>query len=177
MSMRPFSIREQQIFVVLVLVCGLYAAFAFIYRPSVEKTEAIEREITLARKKWAEQTTVIQKEKIMARAWQEKFDAVRQKGSNEEAMSAMLSEIEVLSGSMNIRVTEMKPQGAVKGEFYNTFSISLSVDGDLKDILAFVHVLQDPSRHLKVRQFSLERTFADAKGMIARVVMERTLFP
>lgn len=177
MSAFSFSIRERIIFAGLVLVCCVYAAYMYIYRPSVVRSEEIFRETVRAGKKLSEQAAVIQKEKRMAEIWQGELDAVGQNNSNEEAMSAMLSEIEAVTGQMKIRVTEMKPQGAIKGEFYNTYAVSLAVDGDLKDILEFIHILQDPSRHLSVRQFSLEKSFADSTGMLAKVVVESTLLP
>jgi Tfp pilus assembly protein PilO len=177
MSQRSFSLREQKIFFVLLVVFGIYGAYMGIYRPSVDKNEEIERNAMLARKKWMEQARLIQKEKRMAQAWQAELDSVRQTGSNEQVMSAMLSEIENVAAGGKIRVTEMKPQGAVKSEFYNTFSISLSFDGELKDVLSFIHVLQNPSRHLNLRQLNLERSGSDAKGMMAKMVLERQLFP
>ena len=177
MSLFSFSAREQKIFIVLLLVCGIFGVYTFVYRPAVIKGEEIDSEISRTRQKLSDQQAVIEKEQQMALVLQDELETVRQKRTNDEEMSSILSDIEAMGSGMNIKVTEIKPQEVKKQDFLNRFSVSLTVDGNLMDMMRFIHALQDPAKHVQIRQLSLERAFVDSKEMLARMVVERTLIP
>ena len=177
MSALQFSGREKNIFFLFLVVCGIYGVYAGIYRPAVFKGREIESDIAEAQMMLAEQAKVIRRARAMGARFDGDLQAMRQTVSNEEVMSLILSEIEAAAGALKVRVTEMKPQGTQKEDFYNKFSVSLTVDGDLKDILQFIHALQGESHHLIVSQFSLERAFQNTKEMLAKLVVNRILIP
>ena len=177
MSALQFSVREKNIFFLFLVVCGIYGVYAGIYRLSMAKGQEIESDIAQTRTRLVEQAKVIRRARAMAARFDGDLQSMRQTTSNEEAMSLILSEIEAAAGGLKVRVTEMKPQGTQKEDFYNKFSVSLTVDGDLTDILQFIHALQGPSHHLIVTQFSLERAFQNTKEMLAKLVVNRILIP
>lgn len=177
MSTLQFSGREKNIFFLFLVVCGIYGVYAGIYRPAVVKGQEIESDIDQASTRLAEQAKVIRRARAMAARFDGDLQSVRQKTSNEEEMSLILSEIEAAAGGLKVRVTEMKPQGTQKEDFYNKFSVSLTVDGNLTDILQFIHTLQGSSHRLTVSQFSLERAFQNTKEMLSKLVVNRILIP
>ncbi len=167
--------RERGIFVLFVLVCGIYAGYAFVYRPSVIERQRIEEDLRLARKKWNDQMKIIRKEQNMPVGFREAIAAMRQENAPEEVMSAILSEIETAARSLKVRITEMKPQGVIKEDVISRFPVSLAVDGSFQELMAFVHMLQAPEHDLKVTQFHLEKGLSDPTALLAKIVVVRML--
>lgn len=167
--------RERGIFVVLVLLCGIYAAYIFAYRPLVIERQRIEENLRLSRKKFNDQMKVIRKEQRMPVELREAIAAMHQSNAPEEVMSGILSEIETASRGLKVRITEMKPQGIIKEDVISKFPVSLAVDGNFVELMAFVHLLQAPEHDLKVTQFHLEKGFSDPKTLIAKIVVVRML--
>ena len=71
----------------------------------------------------------------------------------------------------------MKPQGAQKENFYNKFSVGLTMDGSLKEILQFIHSLQGPSHHLTVSELHFEKAVQTPNVLVAKLVLSRILIP
>lgn len=167
--------RERGILVVLIMICGIYAGYAFVYRPSVVERQRIEENIRHARRKLNEQMKLIRKERLMPVELRESIGAMRQLIAPEEVMSVILSEIETAARGLKIRINEMKPQGIITDDVINRFPVSLAVDGSFKELMAFVHLLQAPEHDLKVTQFHLEKGFSDPGTLLAKIVVVRML--
>lgn len=172
-----FSGRERNIFWVFLVVCGIFGVYAGIYRPAATRAVQIETDMAQAKRKLAEQNKIIQKARNLGAKFKEDMESLRQTTANEQVMSSILSEIETAANGLTVRVTEMKPQGTQKEDFYNKFAVSLTVDGNLKEILQFVHTLQGASHNLTVSQFSLERAFQGSSEMLAKLVVNKILIP
>lgn len=175
MSLFAWSVRERTILAVLVLVCCVYGAYTWIYRPSLADEDRLAESVRTTRKKFQEELRVIEKEKRAPQALREALEKRRQKASPQETVSGLLSEIEASARAMNIRVTEMKPLSAFKNGEFNQFAVSLAVDGNFKEIMAFIHGLQSPGHDLDITQFFFERPFGESKTLQAKIVVVRTL--
>ena len=167
--------RERGIFIFFLIVCSIYAAYAFIYRPFLVEGQRIEEDLRFARKKLSDQMRVIQKERNVPHAYREAIASKRQQSAPEEVMSSILSEIETVSREMTIRITEMKPQRVLKADDVNKFPVSLTIDGKFQDLMAFIHLLQAPEHDLQVTQFYLEKEISDPAKLLAKIVVVRTL--
>lgn len=172
-----FSNREKNIFSVLLAVCCAYGVYAGVYQTLIVKRVDIESDIARARKQLVEQSRVIRRAEQMTAGFPVDMEAFRQRETNEAVMSGILAEIGGAANGMNIRVTEIKPIDTKKEDFYNKFSVSLTVDGELKDVLRFIHDLQGNAHNFSVTQLSLERAFQMSKQMLAKVVVTRVLVP
>ncbi len=177
MNVYQLTAREQVIFVFLLIVCFVYGGYALIYRPSLAKRQQLDVEIRLAKKELGGQEKVIQKERRWAEGFSDTIKSMRQNTTNEEAMSTILTEIENAARGTPIRVTEMKPQGALKVGEYNQLTISLTVDGNFLDILAFIHVLQTPPHDLRITRFEFEKLIGEPQKLLAKIAVVRFYIP
>jgi Tfp pilus assembly protein PilO len=177
MILSQLSGRERNIFFILVAVCCIYGVYAGVYQTLVVKRGEVESDIARARKQWTEQSRVIRRAKAMTAGFSGDMESFRQTGTNEAVMSGILAEIGAAANGMSIRVTEIKPIETKKEDFYNRFSVSLTVEGELKDVLRFIHALQGDSHYFTVSQLSLERAYQGASQMAVRLVVNRVLVP
>ncbi len=167
--------RERAILIVFILVCCVYGVYALIYRPLHLEGQRLQDEIRLARKKLSDQRKAILKERQMPLQLRQGIESRVQKGNNEEVMSGLLAEIESAARGMNIRVTEIKPQGTLKEGEFNRFTVSLTLDGRFHELMAFVHLLQAPDHDLNVTQLNLEKMTSTPGVLLARIVVRRNL--
>lgn len=175
MKLLMFTARERAIVVLFVLVCCLYGAYKMVYRPFISQEQQLRDEMRQTRRKLSEQRKIIIKDQQMPQGLRQGIEAIIQSGSNEEVMSGLLAELESAARSMNIRVTEIKPQGTVKEGEYNTFTVSLTIDGRFHDLMAYVHLLQAPDLDLHVAQLNLEKMTSAPGVLLARIVVKRNL--
>lgn len=177
MKTSNFSAREKNIFLILITVCAVYGIYLGVYQTIVLKRQQVVDDIAQARKQWSEQAKVIRRAQGMTAKFSGDMQSFRQTGANEAVMSSILAEIGAAANGMNIRVTEIKPLETKKEDFYNKFTVSLTVDGELKDVLQFVHALQGSSHNFTVSQLSLERAFQGSHQMLAKLAVNRVLVP
>lgn len=175
MSFLKLTARERAIFIVFFLVAFVYAGHSLVYKPAMFEGEQLKRSIRQAKKKVRDQSALIADSGRIPGDFMQSLDAMRQRASNEEVLSAMVSEIEAAARQLNIRVTEIKPQGNLQEGIWNNFSISLTVDGQLSDQMAFVHHLQAPGFDLDIIQYALEKSMAEPGILLAKIVARRVM--
>ena len=173
MSGLHFSPREKSIFWAFLLVCAVYGLYGGLYRPAMERSGQIEIEIAQTQKKISEQARLIRQARDLTAKFPGDWSSYSQIVSNEQAMAAVLSEIENTVNHLNVQIAEMKPQGVVKDKLFNKFSVSLKVNGDLRDILRFIHGLQGQSNNLMVSEFYMEKSSQNENAIMARLVISR----
>src|SRR3989338_10044320 len=128
MSKRNLSEREKNIAIVLVIVGFLALAYQLGYVPFKERSETVKTKILSARKKIQKNLRTVQKAKTYEEKYKSLLENFQQKGSDEQAMSATITEIESVAGQAQIRIADMKPQRERKAGAYNNFSVSLTLD-------------------------------------------------
>lgn len=178
MSRLNFSSREKMI---TVMLAGVVAAYAFVqglYLPFQRKNETMAQKITVAQGKLRKNLGVIEQSKGIEQKYQYVLDTFRQKGSQEQVMSSILSEIEGVAGEVNMRIADMKPKRVRPVDLYNNFSVSLAVDAPLTEILRFVYLLQTPPHMFQIEELSLNNNAGRPDVPLrCQLVLSRTLIP
>ena len=101
----------------------------------------------------------------------------KQKGSDEQAMSTIITEIESVAGEVNIRIADLKPQKVRKTGSFNNFSVSLVLDGQLTPIMNFVYDLQNQPHWFGVDEMRLDKKSPNSPDLKGYLVLSRTLLP
>lgn len=61
--------------------------------------------------------------------------------SDEESISNMLAEIESLARTAGVTLVDIKPQAAKQVDFYKEYAVEVTIDGQMEQIVAFLHKL------------------------------------
>ena len=168
--------REQNIFVISLLVTVLYLGYRFIVLPLREHSDQLDGKIDAELRRLRSDLSEVGK----AKQWEELYGRLvqtfQQTGSDEQVKSSMLQEIQDVARDMNLQISDLKPQRVKATEFYKTFSVSLRLDNSsLDDILPFLHLLQSKPHLFDVQEVRLDKSSRrDAKTIMASIVLDKT---
>jgi Tfp pilus assembly protein PilO len=169
--------REQKIsfFAAFIITCGVI--YLGIYMPFKKENAFLDSQLAALHKDVRSLRRSDAKDKARENQYALLIAEHKQQGSEGEVMSALLSEIESAAGQWALHINEMKPRKPKKQYFYNSFSVSLSVEGGLTDILDFILLLQNAPYNLNVDEFVLIRGSPIDKNIRAELVLSRLLVP
>jgi Tfp pilus assembly protein PilO len=143
----------------------------------VNKSEILELEIAKNKRRLQKNYRIIRKGKRFQKQYGDTLTRFKQKQSDEEIMSGILSEIESTARTLDMRISDMKPQRVKKQEYYNIFSVNLAINGQLDEILHFLYLLQNPPHLFNIDELRIEKSSPRAKSLHSRMVFSRILIP
>lgn len=73
----------------------------------------------------------------------------------ERNVSALLKEIETFAGESRVNLLNLKPQGMKSLKDWNTYQITLSGEGDMYQILAFMHAIENSNSMFVIDKFQI----------------------
>ena len=177
MSKQILSQREKNIFILCLSLIVIYLLYQFVFIPMNSKDKILGNRIKVVEKKLLKAKQKVQKAKMFKDDAESSMQSFKQKGSNEEVMSSMLSAIEEVAGKGEVVLADVKPQKVKKEEFANLFSVNLSVEGDLSEVVAFIHQLQNPPNGFKIEEINMTIRSARSKTIKTRLMISRILVP
>jgi len=172
---RAFSSREKMIFVVCVVVVLIYGGYRFGYQALQESTATRQQRVLQAEKELRQYKDVVREQSLVSRkllAYKEMF---AQKGSDEQEMTKMLSEVEAAAQNINMKIINMEPERIKKGDFYNYFSINVQAQGSLKKIFEFLYALESQTYRFRIDEMRLEKYSLRADELKCQFVVSRFL--
>ena len=171
-----FSIRERIILVLCLISVFVYLNYAFVYKPAQERRSGIQDKIRIAQKQLKRDMRII----AQAKAYQGQYDKIflefQQSGTDEAVMSSILSEIERSSAEFKVKIAEMKPQRVKKGGLTSEFSVSMTLEGSLNEVIRCLHTLQQPPHLFGVSQLRIERQMFQGVDLQCQLILSRIFF-
>ena len=175
MSVR-LSNREKVIFVLCLLSVFVYLNYVLVYKPAQEKRSGLQDKIQLAQKQVKRDMRTIAQAKSYQAQYNKIFSEFKQTGTDEAVMSSILSEIERSSAEFKIKIAEMKPQRVKKGTLTSEFSVSMTLEGSLNEIIRCLHTLQQPPHIFGVSQLRIERQMFQGVDLQCQLILSRIFF-
>ena len=157
MSIRQMSKREQGIFIITLLAGLSYFVVYGVVKPFGEKKEALVAQIEAKQSVLDKYVKTIQRAKALEKENEVLFAQFKQPGANEQVMSQLLSEIESKSAELGLRISELKPRRVKKEDAFNRFSVSLSLECSLVNMLQLLYALQKDPHFFKIDEFVIEK--------------------
>ena len=175
---RRMTKREQKIFVFCVIVVIAFGGFQGIYKPLKAKNLELGSKILVLNKRLKKNSITVQKAKLMNKSYDEFFDKFKQTKTNEQVMSSMIAEIEQVAAEMELIIADIKPKKVKQEEFYNRFSVSLTVNSGFSEIVHFIHQLQDEPHMFTVDQMRFDKASRRRSSTIkSRFILSKILAP
>lgn len=116
---------------------------------------------------------------IRSRQWQEKYtpalERFRRTETNEQIISAMVSEAESAAKEAGLRIAEMKPQKVKTESFVHEFGLSLGVEGPLPEVMAFIYRLQSEPHIFRVETLRMQKQMNKQGEVSCQLTLNRTL--
>lgn len=176
--MRRLTQREQSIFVVCVLTISVYLIYNGIVKPFQAKIERVEQDIQLGQQQLSQKLKTIQRGKAVSGQYNAYHEAYRQSKSNEEVMSSILAEIEGVARELQLGIFDLKPKRVQRTDFYNQFSVSLTINSEFVDIIQFLHILQSSPHLFEIEQVDFDKgSNRNTTSIKTQLVLSKILVP
>jgi Tfp pilus assembly protein PilO len=177
MTRTGLSRRERGILyfsVIFLLVALVYKIF---YIPFQARLELMSQERMETQDKLQKDRKLIRKAGLQEKKYRVFLNGLKQIGTDEQIISAMVDEIETGANAKAIRVVDMKPQRVRRESGYNYFSVSVNLEGDMVALLALIHALQTSPSLFWVDEFQLERKAQGTHVLQCSLLLGRILIP
>ncbi len=156
----------------------IYVGTHALVRPLRERNVLLDHSIEAQQRKLDQSLRIIHKAEAVARKYDPYLKRFRQSKSNEQVMSSILAEIEEVAGGLNLRISNLKPNKVKKGEFYNRFSVSLSMESDFLGIMNFLYILQNEPHVFHVEEVHFEKAPAmNTTTLRIQIVLGKIFIP
>jgi Tfp pilus assembly protein PilO len=175
MTRRALTRRETGILRVVIAAAVVLALYRGVYFSYKNRREDLQVRIAHNEKLLEKNLRAIQKSKAYEQKNQQLLDVFKQVGSDEQVMSSMISEIEQTAAALKIHLSDMKPQKNRKVDFFNQFSVSLILDGQITPIMNFIHLLQNTPHLFEVTELRLEKKSFNSNDLKCYLVLNRLL--
>lgn len=178
MMKRRLTQREQKILIVFLVLAIIYVGAHALVRPLKERNVSLDQSIEAQQRKLDQGLRLIRRAEAVARKYEPYLKKFRQSKNNEQVMSSILAEIEEVAGGLNLRISNMRPNKVKKGEFYNRFSVSLSLESDFPAMMNFLYILQNEPHIFHVEELHFEKGPAmNTTALRTQIVLGKIFIP
>jgi len=175
---RRLSPREKKIFVACVIMIFAYFGYHALIRPLKERIAVIDGKIESQQRKITAHLRIIKKAEAMEKTYAEIISRYKQDKSNDQVMTAIFTEVEQAAGELGLRISDLKPQRVKKGDNYNRFSVSLTINSEFIEIMEFLHKLQEEPHSFYVDEARFDKSGKrDSTELKTRLVLSKVLIP
>jgi len=156
MAIPHLSKRERLILTLCIGIIALSILYAFVLEPFVNMWSGLNSEIESARLKLKKSTEILKRRREIAERYKNLSGYIKpQSGSDEEEIAQLLSEIEKLANTSNVRITDIKPKAARRSGYYKIYVVEVESEGNISTFTKFIYEIQNSPQLLKVKKLSL----------------------
>jgi len=167
--------REQKIFGICLAVVFLAVFYNGLIIPLQEEVNSLHQEIALQKKQLDRSFRIIQKAEKFNTQYDHYWKHFGRTGTGEEVVSSILSEIEKIARKHELHIAELKPQKIKHNELDDQFSVHLTMNSELVDVVRFLYTLQQAPYLFDVEEVELKKTARRKQGAITtRLVLGKT---
>ena len=178
MSTRRLTDREGRIAILCAIIILSYLSYNLVIKPLKDKSENLDTQIETAINQLKKNMTLLEKTGGINNDYNEYQNNFRQTKSNEQVMSSILNEIEKVAAELKLKISDLKPKRVKKEEYFNHFSVSLTIDSDFKDIVQFLYILQRDPHLFKVEELRFDKTTQrNTTAIKTTLVLDKILIP
>ena len=153
-----------------------YVGNNVLVKPLKDKIASADRKIRTYQRRLNKSANAVQKSKELEQRYNEYLNRFKQSKTDEQVMASILSEIEEVSGTFGLLIAELKSKKVKRGEHYNTFSVSLTINSELIDILRFLHTLQGQPHFFDLKEARFDKTSRRKSATIrTRLILSKIL--
>ena len=176
--MKKLSKREKFIAGICVMFVASYIGYGLIYKPADKEVAYLDGEIQRKQREIVKGLSIIKKEKRREGEYRSIEQKFKQGKPDEQVMSVLLAEIESVAHGLEIKISNLNPQKLKKENGYHYFSVSLTLDSSLEDILRFIYLLQREPHIFYIEDLRLDKvTRKKSQKIKTRLVLGKLLIP
>ena len=154
---RKLNPREKYFALIVGLLLSAWFLGNVIVKPAVRFSSDWAGKIQLNKTRLNKDRRLIVEGPAIDREYEAYLPFFRQIQSDEAAMSSLLSQIESIARQLSVPVLEIKPQKVKPQDFYNDFSINLTIEEEITKVCHFLYDIQNAPFLFNVEELRLEK--------------------
>jgi|CXWL01.1.fsa_nt_gi Tfp pilus assembly protein PilO len=175
--MRRLNPREKIFAIITVMLVLLFGIVELVIKPVKRIESRVDQELLDQNKILRKDINLVNDERQLSNQYEELLKPFIQQGSDEEAMSVLLAQLETLANEAKLRIVEIKPQKGKKADNYKFLSVGLSFQGTLLNIERFLYAVQSSPNDLNVDELILESNVPGQDSLTCRINLSQFLIP
>ena len=174
---RPLSVRGIRIFVFCLILLMGYLGYYFVLQPTREKIIDLENKIIVSEKRLRKNLGLSKQKAQIDANYGQYASLLKQNVSDDQQEALINAEIAAVANQVQLRISDIKPKKVRPVDFYNNFSVSLSLDGELKTILHFLYLLQNAPHLFAIDEVYIEKGTLRSAQVKCRLSLSKALIP
>jgi hypothetical protein len=147
--------REKHILYVVIILFSLLFLERLVFRPLADKLAYLDKEIEIEKMKLIKAKAVAGQKVEILKEYSDLGNYMKIKGSDEEATSELLKEIEKLARESSVSISDIKPRSAQKRGISKEYSIEVRTETKMPQLVDFLYSLDNSTSMLRVQKLSL----------------------
>lgn len=138
---------------ILILSLG----FNLLISPILAKNDGLNKEINLTKAKLHKYAGILSRKELISRRYNGLFAGLNDKSLKPGSAAGSLSELEDAAKSANIRIIDIRPEGAAKISALSKGELSeLRTEGAIEDYFKFIYSIENSSSLLSIKKIQLK---------------------
>lgn len=176
MKLSNMSKREKSVLLGCVGIVVVSVLYSLVLEPLVKTWSDLGKQIKASSIRLKKSKQIVRRSKEIAAHYERIASFIPQgKGSKEEEITNLLSEIEQLARSAGSRITDIKPRKVKDTGYYKRYIVEVESEGDIGGFTKFIYEIQNSSQLLKVEKLSIGMTRASGGVLKANMVISKIL--
>ena len=162
-----------------VLFCVVYFFMAQVLlgQRSQAKISQQLQDIDALKKQRSHELVLLEKAEAVQVEWKSTMQNLGQKLTDEEQMSEIVSHIGNISRSASVSLNDVKPQQVQHENFYNTFTVELAFEAEMKSLVQFLYGLQSNPNSFAIEELQIEESPNQNLPLKCYLAVSRILIP
>lgn len=127
----------------------------FMVEPLYKKLTQLNQQISTKQLQLMKSQKLIKEKDIIAGKFNKYAHELKVKGSNEEEMASVLSEIENIGKASGVYLSDVKPQKIKDMDFYKVLLVEIKFQATMPTLSKFIYDLQNSTSLLKVKRLQI----------------------
>lgn len=157
----PISKREKIFFIITLSVVSLSLLYGLLIEPIYKEYSRLNDEINIKRARLSKNLRLTKEKDIVTEEFKKYNQQLKIKGSDEEEMASVLSEIEKIGKSTGVYLTDVKPQRMKDMDFYKIMLVEIKFQSNMGTLSKFIYELQNSPLLLKVSRLQIDTKGGD----------------
>lgn len=136
-----------------IIIFGL--ALNYLIGPALAKYKRLNREITLSRANLIKYSRLLNQKNSIKDKYKELFSGIKISGQKQDAAVEILTQLENLANSANIRIVDVRPQSGHDAAASTGTLIELRTEGNLEGYAKFIYSIENTLSLLSIKTVQL----------------------
>lgn len=151
-----FLKRGKIILYMATLLAGGYLIYNFVVIPINLTFERLNKTIKTKEIKLRKDLKVVGEKRKVEAEYRKHSEELRQKKTDQEELTSLLSNIEAVAQELPISITDMKPRAIKEMDFHKRLAVDIEIEANMDEITEFIYNLQNRPYLLKIERLRIK---------------------